>query len=95
MSELWLTITYDGNGLLLTVVSSLQFLVAPGQQLYYYGARTWPDGVRKGMYNQFGGMPKDLMPAHDYDPKVLDSGESSQYWMPGSLDSQYYAATGF
>jgi hypothetical protein len=44
--------------------------VAPGQQLFYYGSRVWPDNVRKQMYDQFGGMPKDLAPAHDYDPKV-------------------------
>ena len=44
--------------------------IAPGQQLFYYGSRVWPDGVRKQMYDQFGGMPKDLAPAHDYDPKV-------------------------
>jgi hypothetical protein len=45
--------------------------VAPGQQLFYYGSRVWPDNVRKQMYDQFGGMPKDLAPAHDYDPKVV------------------------
>ena len=44
--------------------------VAPGQQLFYYGSRVWPAGVRKQMYDQFGGMPKDLDMAHDYDPKV-------------------------
>jgi hypothetical protein len=44
--------------------------IVPGQQLFYYGSRVWPDGVRKQMYDQFGGMPKDLAPAHDYDPKV-------------------------
>ena len=44
--------------------------VAPGQQLFYYGSRVWPDNVRKAMYDQFGGMPKDLSAAHDYDPKV-------------------------
>ncbi len=44
--------------------------VVPGQQLFYYGSRVWPDNVRKQMYDQFGGMPKDLATAHDYDPKV-------------------------
>ena len=48
----------------------LQLSIAPGQQLFYYGSRVWPDGVRKQMYDQFGGMPKDLLTAHDYDPKV-------------------------
>ena len=47
------------------------FSVAPGQQLFYYGARAWPDDVRKKMYEQFGGSPKDLLPVHDYDPKVV------------------------
>eukprot|EP00286_Rhodomonas_abbreviata_P023934 CAMPEP_0181298072 /NCGR_PEP_ID=MMETSP1101-20121128/5587_1 /TAXON_ID=46948 /ORGANISM="Rhodomonas abbreviata, Strain Caron Lab Isolate" /LENGTH=47 /DNA_ID= /DNA_START= /DNA_END= /DNA_ORIENTATION= len=47
------------------------------------------------MYNEFGGMPKDLSPANDYDPKVLDMASSSQYWMPGSLDSPYYGSTGY
>jgi hypothetical protein len=46
------------------------FSVAPGQQLFYYGARSWPDDVRKKMYEQFGGSPKDLLSVHDYDPKV-------------------------
>ncbi|EKX48892.1 hypothetical protein GUITHDRAFT_105517 [Guillardia theta CCMP2712] len=67
----------------------------PGQQLFYYGARTWPDGVRNMMYKEYGGMPKDLKPEHDYDPKVLDMPDSAQYWMPGSLDSPYYGSTGF
>lgn len=49
--------------------------VAPGQQLYYYGGRVWPDSVRKSMYDQFGGMPKDLNPSNDYDPKVLFSSD--------------------
>lgn len=69
--------------------------VAPGQQLYYYGGRVWPDSVRKSMYDQFGGMPKDLNPSNDYDPKVLDMPDSAQYWMPGSLDSPYYGSTGY
>jgi hypothetical protein len=43
----------------------------------------WPDNVRKQMYKEFGGMPKDLSKANDYDPKVLDMADSSQYWMPG------------
>ncbi len=47
--------------------------IAPGQQLYYFGARVWPDSVRKSMYDEYGGVPKDLMPAHDYDPKVLSA----------------------
>ncbi len=52
-------------------VSCAQLMhIVPGQQLFYYGSRVWPDGVRKQMYDQFGGMPKDLSPAHDYDPKV-------------------------
>ena len=46
------------------------FNVAPGQQLFYYGSRVWPDDVRKAMYTQFGGSPKDLLSVHDYDPKV-------------------------
>jgi len=47
------------------------------------------------MYKEYGGMPKDLKPEHDYDPKVLDMPDSAQYWMPGSLDSPYYGSTGF
>ena len=30
--------------------------IAPGQQLFYYGSRVWPDNVRKAMYDEFGGM---------------------------------------
>ena len=48
----------------------VQLSFVPGQQLFYYGARTWPAGVRKSMYDQFGGLPKDLEMEHDYDPKV-------------------------
>ena len=53
------------------VCVQMLFSVAPGQQLFYYGARSWPDDVRKKMYEQFGGSPKDLLSVHDYDPKVV------------------------
>ena len=53
-----------------TACALVQLSFVPGQQLFYYGARTWPAGVRKSMYDQFGGLPKDLEMEHDYDPKV-------------------------
>ncbi len=40
------------------------------------------------MYKEFGGMPKDLNKANDYDPKVLDMADSAQYWMPGNQSSR-------
>mmetsp|Transcript_61373 Transcript_61373/g.164849 ORF Transcript_61373/g.164849 Transcript_61373/m.164849 type:complete len:90 (+) Transcript_61373:48-317(+) len=52
-------------------VVQMLFSVVPGQQLFYYGTHTWPDAVRKQMYGQFGGNPKDLATVHDYDPKVV------------------------
>eukprot|EP00960_Hanusia_phi_P014306 421736-Hanusia_phi.AAC.1 len=55
-----------------------QLSFVPGQQLFYYGARTWPDGVRNMMYKEYGGMPKDLKPEHDYDPKVVEQAPRSQ-----------------
>lgn len=59
--------------------------IVPGQQLFYYGSRVWPDSVRKGMYDEFGGMPKDLSPAHDYDPKVSSCGMSERAQLPARL----------
>ena len=58
--------------------------VVPGQQLFYYGSRVWPAGVRKQMYDQFGGMPKDLDMAHDYDPKVRCSPARPRSLAPAS-----------
>jgi hypothetical protein len=59
--------------------------IAPGQQLFYYGSRVWPDNVRKAMYDEFGGMPKDLSAAHDYDPKVSSCGMSVRAQLPARL----------
>ena len=71
-----------GTDAALFIVQML-FSVAPGQQLYYYGARTWPDDVRKKLYEQFGGSPKDLLPVHDYDPKVnVDARSLTSYCVP-------------
>lgn len=55
----------------LFLCGQMLFTVAPGQQLFYYGSRVWPDNVRKQFYNEFGGSPKDLQSVHDYDPKVI------------------------
>jgi len=41
------------------------------EQLYYYGIHGWNNAVRSKMLNDLGGVPKDLLTSHDYDPKVF------------------------
>ncbi len=43
------------------------------EQLYYYGIHGWNNDVRSKMLNDLGGVPKDLLTSHDYDPKVYSS----------------------